>query len=60
MDYRVHDPVCGKSLNWHESLVISYKGTLFYFCCDSCLKIFRHSPRRHSCEFCDSKSDTLG
>jgi len=52
MQYMVQDPVCGKSMDWQQSLVLSYQGRLFYFCCKGCLGRFRHAPRRFCSRAC--------
>jgi YHS domain-containing protein len=57
MEYIVRDPICGKSMVWLDSLMFSYNGNLFYFCCKSCLNRFRHAPRRYSCNRCMNRNE---
>lgn len=47
MEMIVRDPVCGELLAWHKAAtVLSYQGTLQYFCSIRCSKRFRHTPTR--------------
>lgn len=57
MDYTVQDPICGRSMVWQDSLVFSYNGRLFYFCCKGCMNRFRHAPRWYSCNGCVNRKE---
>lgn len=45
----VRDPVCGELIMWEKAAaVLSYHGSLHYFCSLRCSKRFQHAPTRFS------------
>jgi YHS domain-containing protein len=52
MKHMVQDLICGKTLDWQNSVVLTYEGRLHYFCCLGCREKFRKSPRRYLCRVC--------
>jgi len=47
METIVRDPVCGELFDWEKAAtVLSYQGTLHYFCSIRCSKRFLHAPTR--------------
>jgi YHS domain-containing protein len=49
MKHMVQDLICGKTLDWQSTVVLTYQGQLHYFCCLGCLEKFRKAPRRYLC-----------
>ncbi len=48
METIVRDPVCGELFVWEKAAtVLSYQGTLYYFCSIDCSKRFLRAPTRY-------------
>ncbi len=44
----VLDMVCGMELPGKTDYKLLYKGKLYYFCSDNCLKHFKNNPEKYS------------
>jgi len=44
---RVLDPVCGIELDDDLAVTAEYDGSVYYFCCDGCKKIFLKNPKKY-------------
>ncbi len=55
MKFMVQDQICGKTLDWQNSVVLTYEGRLHYFCCLGCREKFRKTPRRYLCLECKNR-----
>jgi YHS domain-containing protein len=47
MKHMVQDLMCGKTLDWQSTVVLTYESRLLYFCCLECREKFSKTPRRY-------------